>query len=211
MRYQLITLLLAIITTTGFGQKSTKIPRFFGDLVVADSSTTLMIPIRYNSDLLASSKIALWGDYYSNILFYDFITDSVKRLFKDDTFIKEFSNMNSSYYGYDRNASKPESDCRKWIFYFVKQADFDKSGRIDNTDPSILFASDRYGNDLKAITPDNENAISIDIFDKQGIAMIKMQRDFDNDKDFELNDKDYYFIRLDLNTLTLGHKIEIKK
>jgi hypothetical protein len=210
MIYKLCGFLLAIISVTGFGQTSSKIPRFFGDLVVADSSTTIMIPIRYNADLLASSKIALWGDYYANILFYDFKTDSVKRLFMEDTFIKGFSNMNSSYYGYDANASRPESDCKKWIFYFVKTTDFDKSGRIDNEDPSTLFVSDRFGNDLKAITSVNENAVSIDIFDKLGIAMIKMQRDFDNDKDFEQNDKDFYFIRLDLNTLKLGDKIEIK-
>ncbi|SDD40367.1 hypothetical protein SAMN05216323_11741 [Williamwhitmania taraxaci] len=73
----------------------------------------------------------------------------------------------------------------------------------------ILYVSDKKGNGLKPITSNYENAISIDIYDKQGFALIKLQRDLDKDNDFESDDKDYYYIRLDLNTITLGNKIEI--
>jgi len=209
MRNKLLGFIFILISLSVFGQKSDKLPRFFADPIIADSSSTLMIPTRYNADLLTSSKIALWNDYYANIIFYDFKTDSSKRLFKDDTFIKGFTNDYNSYYRYERT-NKPENISSKWIFYFVKPTDYDKSGRVDNDDPSILFVSDKYGNGLKAITPANESAVSIDIFDKQGIALIKMQRDLDKDNDFESDDKDFYYIRLDLNTITLGNKIEIK-
>ncbi len=63
---------------------------------------------------------------------------------------------------------------------------------------------------LKALTLPNENAISIDIFDKQGFALVKMQRDTNNDKNFNSKDKDYYYVRLDLNKLQFGNKIEVK-
>lgn len=36
-----------------------------------------------------------------------------------------------------------------------------------------------------------------------------MQRDMDKDNDFEYNDKEFYYIRLNLKTLELGGKIEI--
>jgi len=209
MRNKLFGLILILISATGFGQKSDKLPRYFAEPIIADSSSTLTIPTRYNSDLLSSSKIALWNDYYANIIFYDFKVDSSKRLFKDDTFIKGFTNDYNSYNLYERT-NKKENISSKWIFYFVKPTDFDKSGRVDNDDPSILFVSDKYGNGLKSITPTNENAVSIDIFDKQGFVLIKMQRDLDKDNDFESDDKDFYYIRLDLNTLTLGNKIELK-
>jgi len=209
MRNKLLGFIFISISISGFGQKSDKLPRFFADPIIADSLSTLMIPTRYNADLLSSSKIALWNDYYANIIFYDLIADSSKRLFKDDTFIKGFTNDHNSYNRYQRT-NNPENICSKWIFYFVKPADFDKSGRVDNNDPSILFVSDKYGNRLTSITPTNENAVSIDVFDKHGFALIKMQRDSDKDNDFESDDKDFYYIRLDLNTLTLGNKIEMK-
>ncbi len=209
MKNKLLLLTIISISLSGFGQKSDKIERFFSDPIIADSSSTVMIPIKYNSELMSSNKIALWNDYYANIIFYDFKADSHKKLFKEDTFIKGFTNNYNSHIYYER-PNKQEQTSSKWIFYFVKQTDFDKSGRIDNDDPSILFVSDKYGNALNAITPTNENAVSIDIFDKQGFALIKMQRDLDKDNDFDWKDKDFYYIRLDLNTLTLSKKIEIK-
>lgn len=209
MRNKLAGLILVLFTFAGFGQKSEKPPRYFGEPIIADSLSSLMIPTRYNSELLSSSKLALWNDYYANIIFYDYKEDSSIRLFENDTFIKGFTNDYNFNYRYERS-NKKENICTKWIFYFVKPTDYNRSGRVDNDDPSILFVSDKWGKGLKSITPTNENAVSIDIFDKQGFALIKMQRDVDNDNDFENDDKDYYYIRLDLNTLTLGRKIEIK-
>jgi hypothetical protein len=70
--------------------------------------------------------------------------------------------------------------------------------------------SDKQGNNLKALTAPNENVISIDIFDDQNFALIKIQRDVDYDRDFEIEDKGYYLVKVDLKTLTLGNKIELK-
>lgn len=196
------------MSISGFGQKSDKLPRYFADPILVDSSSTLMIPTRYSAELLSSNKIALWNNYYANILFYDFKTDSTKRLFKEDTFIKGFSNDNNSYYRSERT-NRPDNISSKWIFYFVKSTDYNKSGRVDNEDPTVLFVSDKHGNGLKSITLDTENTVSIDFFDKQGFALVKMQRDLDKDTDFESDDNDYYYVRLDLNTLMLGNKIEV--
>jgi hypothetical protein len=175
---------------------------------MTDSSSTLMIPTTYDVGLFSSNKIALWNNYYANIIFYDFKTDSYKRLFNNDTFIKGFTN-DYHYYRYEK-MGKPDNITSKWIFYLVKSIDSDKNGKIDNDDPSILYVSDKSGNGLKALTPENENVISIEFYDKQGFALIKMQRDLDKDNDFDSNDQDCYCIRLDLNTLTFGNKIEIK-
>lgn len=209
MKNKILGFFLVSISLSAFGQRSDKLPRVFAYPIIADSSSTMMIPTRYNADLTTSSKIALWNDYYANIIFYDFKADTSKKLFNDDTFIQAFTNHYNSYY-YNERTTKQENISSKWIFYFVKPTDYNKSGRVDGYDPSILYVSDKYGNGLKAITPANENAVSIDIFDKQGVALIKMQRDLDNDKNFKYDDKDFYYIRLDLNTLVLGNAIEIK-
>lgn len=191
-----------------YGQKSDKLPRYFAEPIGIDSTTTVMIPIRYNSDLLSSSKIALWNNFYANIIFYNFRNDSIHRLFKEDTFIQGFRS-NSSYYYYNMNQAE-KNISSDWIFYFVKTNDYNQSGRIDNDDPSIIYVSDKFGKNLKQITPGNENAVSIQIYNEQGFALIKMQRDKNEDSDFDSKDKDYYFTSLNLKNLEFGNKIEIK-
>jgi hypothetical protein len=73
-----------------------------------------------------------------------------------------------------------------------------------------LYVSDKQGNELKALTSNSENAVSIEIYEDQNFALVKMQRDEDANGDFESNDKDYYYVRLNLDNLTLGNKIEMK-
>lgn len=195
--------IFVLLSISGFGQ-SGKNMKYFADPLIADSLSSIVIPVQYDINLLNSSKL-FYGNYYSNIIFYDFKKDSSKRLFNTDTFIKGFD----SYYNYDKKY-RLDNMSSKWIFYFVKSFDYSKNGKIDSDDPYILFASDKSGNGLQSITPTDENAVSINIYDKQGFALIKMQRDLDKDGDFESDDKDYYYIRLDLNTLITGNKIEFK-
>lgn len=40
--------------------------------------------------------------------------------------------------------------------------------------------------------------------------LIKMQRDYNNDKDFTYKDKDYYYLKVDLSNFTTLSKIELK-
>lgn len=206
MKKNLLGFILLVITSTGFGQKSDKIPQFFSEPIMVDSSSTLIIPLIYKMDLFASSKIG--NDYYSNIIFYNFITDSSKRLFKEDTFIKEFRNDLNSYSRYNKIGQK-ENITQNYIFYFVK-VDYNKNGRIENDDPSVLYVSDKYGNELRTLTLENENVVSLNTYDKQGFTLLKIQVDSDLDKDFDSNDSEYYCVRLNLETLTFGNKIEIK-
>lgn len=208
MKQTLWGVFLLVLAQITVGQKSDKLPGYFTEPIGIDSTTTVMIPTRYNSDLLSSSKIALWNDFYANIIFYNFQNDSVHKLFENDTFIKGFRS-NASYFYYNMNQVE-KNISSDWIFYFVKPHDFNHSGRIDNEDPSIIYVSDKFGKSLKPITPENENAVSIEIFNEQSFAIIKMQRDHNGDRDFDHKDKDFYFISLNLKNLQLGRKIEIE-
>lgn len=208
MRKNLFGFIFILFSISGFGQSSSKLINYFADPFLTDSLSTIMIPIQIDVNIMNSSKIG-YGEYYSNVIIYDFKTDSSKRLFKDDTFIKGFQKEYDYYNRSKTNKLDYVSD--NWIFYFVKSSDYNKNGKVDSDDPFILYVSDRKGNGLKPITNNDENAISIDIYDKQGFALIKLQLDSDKDKDFESDDKDYYYIRLDLSTLSLGNKIEMKK
>jgi 5,10-methenyltetrahydromethanopterin hydrogenase len=94
-----------------------------------------------------------------------------------------------------------------WVFYFVKPADFNQSGEIDEEDATVLYVSDKFGNSLKALTSVTENAVSLEMFDQQGFALIKMQRDSNHDSKFDEKDIEWYYIRLILTNLKLGKPI----
>lgn len=207
----MIKLLFVCVTTaisiSGLAQRS-KMPMYFGEIVIIDSASVLAIPSKYNSGLLSTNKLALWDDYYANIIFYNFKTDSSRQLFPSSTFIRPFVQDRSySYADTDRRVLMS----RDWIFYFVKPVDYDESGRIDDEDPFILYVSDKQGGRLKALTPENENVVSVTLFDKLGFALVKMQRDANHDRHFKYGDKVFYYYRLDLTSLSAGRKIEIDR
>ena len=85
LKQHLMFSFFVLTAINALGQKGSKMAQYFGDPIVVDSSSTIIIPTLYNSDFLSSNKIALWGDFYANIIFYDFKTDSYKKLFESDT------------------------------------------------------------------------------------------------------------------------------
>jgi hypothetical protein len=197
---------LTIITTDGLCQKGPA--RYFGEPILTDSASTLFIPTRYNEEFLSSNKIAFWGDYYANIIAYNFQTDTYKRIFDKDTFIESLRNNDYNYS--TRTTDKIKNITKKWIFLLVKTKDTNSSGRIDEKDPSVLFAISADGQALKQLTDESENVVSFDSFEKQGFLLIKVQRDSDNDKSFKADDKEFYFKKVNLTDLALGKGIEIK-
>jgi hypothetical protein len=208
MKKIILTISLGLIMTDGLCQKGPS--RFFGEPILTDTLSTLFIPTRYNEEFLSSNKIAFWGDYYANIIVYDYKTDSYKKLFEKDTFIESFRNSSNNYGYGTRTNEKPENVTTKWVFLLVKTKDTNNSGRIDEKDPSILYAVSTNGENLKQLTDEKENVVSFSAFDKQGFILIKIQKDSDNDKSFKAEDKEFYFKKLGLTDLSLGKGIELK-
>lgn len=205
MKALLLALGLTLLLSEGHCQK--RPARYFGEPLLIDSVSTLFIPTRYNEEFLSANKIAFWGDYYANIIAYNFKTDTYKKLFDSDTFIEA---LKANYAYGPRADDKIENITSKWIFLLVKTKDTNHSGRIDEKDPSVLFAVSLDGRDLKPLTDETESVVSFDTFDKQGFALIKLQRDSDNDKSFKNEDKEFYFRKVNLTDLTLGKPIELK-
>lgn len=197
-------LVLTIHTTDGICQKGSD--RYFGEPMLTDSLTTLFIPTRYDEEFLSSNKIAYWGGYYANIVAYNFQTDTYRKIFGNDTFI-ELLQGNDYRYG---TRNKLKNITRNWIFLLVKIKDTNNNGRIDEKDPSVLFAVSPNGQTLKQLTNETENIVSFENFENQGFILIKIQRDADNDKSFKNDDKEFYFRKVSLTDLSLGKEITIK-
>jgi hypothetical protein len=194
---------LTIHAMDGFCQKSPG--RFFADPLFTDSTSTMFIPTRYNESLLSANKIALGSDYYANIVVYNFVADSYKKLFENDTFIESLWNPYTA-----RLETKIRNITSKWIFLLVKNKDTNNNGRIDERDPSVLFAVSLDGQTLKQLTDETENVVSFDTFRKQEFILLKIQKDSDHDKSFKVEDRDFYFKKVSTKDLSLGKGIEIK-
>lgn len=204
MRKTAFTLLaLIILTTDSICQKSTA--RYFGDPILTDSLSTLFIPTRYNEEFLSTNKIAFWGDYYANIIAYNFKSDTYKKLFDQDTFIESLRGVS---YG-PRTNERIKNLTSKWVFLLVKNKDTNGSGRIDERDPSILFAASGDGQLLKQVTAETENVVWYDFYDKQGFMLLKIQKDSDKDGAFRNDDREFYFKKVNLNDLSLGKGIDL--
>ena len=176
-----------------------KVTYRFDQAIVVDSASTLLLPMRQDGDLLSGGKLMLGNEGYSNIVFYNFVTDSYQRLFVDDVQILSV-----------RGNNLLKSARNKRLFYLVKDKDFNRNTRIDTKDPSILYVSDLQGKNLKALTTENEHVLQVDMYDAQGFALLHIQLDADNDGSYESEDKSFYCVKLDLSTLTLGKPIEAK-
>ena len=191
-----------------WAQPSGKGYRYFSDPIITDSSSTVVIPTTYDMELFVSNKSLTWGNYYANIVVYNFATDSYFKLFKDDTFIHAFATGANSMY---QRSEEPKLDhlSEHWIFYLVKSSDHNGNGKVDDKDPSMLYVTDRKGMGLKSLTLPNENVVSFKLYEKLGFALAKLQQDSNGDRDFQHNDKSFTMMKIDLTTLKCGNKIAL--
>jgi hypothetical protein len=205
MKYAAPLILLALLLNSYHGSaQDKKGSLYFDHPGFTDSASTIMIPIQYSEPLFTSDKLAGYGGYYANIIFYDFTTDRSHKLFEHNTYIKHFGRPNP----YNTREEKHQTE--QWIFYQVRDTNTSGNKRIDGSDPTILYISDLHGNNLKRITQADENLLSFELYEKKGFALLRMQRDVDGNGKFSADDRDYYYVRLELKGLTLGNKIEIR-
>lgn len=205
----IIVIGFAFLSNIAWSQNAGKSPQYFGDPILTDSLSTIFIPTRYSQELLSANKIALWGNYYSNIIVYDYKTDNYKKLFLSDTYIEAFKERQRFRDDIVKD-NRLSNITDNWVFLLVKNLDYNENGKIDEDDPSILFVSTIKGEDLKALTTKTINVVSIDIYNEQGFGLIKFQRDTNNDKSFKKEDNDFYFKKISLSSLIFGSAIEIK-
>jgi hypothetical protein len=192
---------LVVSSFNVFGQKGSV--RIFDDPILTDTLSTLFIPTRYNEQILSHNKIAFWGDYYANIIVYNFKTDSSKKLFLNDTYIKS---LRSDYSYGTRGYERVKNLCSGWVFLLVKPTDTNGSGRIDEDDASVLMTVSTDGRTVKQLTDGAEDVAEIIPFEKQGFILIKIQRERDQHKSIS-HGADFYFKKIDLADLTLGKTI----
>jgi hypothetical protein len=197
MKLQLV-LLLVTCSAFCFAQSDVKVkPEQVGQIDRVDSSNYFIIPIRGGEEGASNSKLLWSPGKYTNIIVYNAAKDEAKRVFGENAAI-------DAYY----EAAAAESALgERVILYKVMSNDYNGDGKKDWKDPGILWASDRKGENLKQITSENEDLEDIQIFAKDGYAMLRLSEDSNGDKTIDHKDWGTYYVKLDLKSLTLGNKI----
>ncbi len=201
----LIFLISLIISINAIAQSSYKTPKYLGDTFRLDTATAILIPIQYNNDMYQSKFD--FEAYYANFVVFNYITNTKRYIFDENKFIMRFYD---SYYTYRNNKNEiPKNITGKGLFFLVKNMESRISQKPHPAAPNVLYYCDLFGNNLKALTPSTENAYSFEVFEKFDFVLVKMQRDLNNDVDFNYKDKDFYYMKIDLSTLLPVAKIEI--
>jgi hypothetical protein len=68
MKTTFIGFVLILISTLGYGQSSSKIANYPSNPIMADSLSTIMIPVQYDVPVFTSGKLS-FIEYYANIIF----------------------------------------------------------------------------------------------------------------------------------------------
>lgn len=186
--------------------QSAKLPLIYAEPILTDSASTFFFPIQYNDVLDSENKVALLNDYYAHIIVYDFKKDTFKTIFPKNTFIEAFQLLHHSY-----NSPRERSYRNIYqdlVILCVKTTDTNLNGRIDSHDPSFLYVVNTNGDNLKLLTTTGESVVDFQVFNKQGIAVVRIQHDTNNDGNFRKEDKRFYYRTLNLATVSLGRAIE---
>jgi hypothetical protein len=204
MKYKILFIAMHVVLLTQ-AQRSYKNENSLGSPILADSASTLFIPVLYNEEILSSNKLAAWGDYYANLIVYNFVTDTPKKLFEGETFI-QFA-RGDDFYSNRQLTGKSLVQANR-IFLFVKQTDTNESGRIDEQDASVLYTISPTGENLQMLTTGKDHVVSIQVYDHAEFALVCLKKDSNRDGAFNNKDKQYYR-KLDLKTLKWGREISL--
>lgn len=202
------TLMISLCCSHALRAQSSKLP-YLDNPIILDSASSFLIPVQYDVSVFSSNKLAILGHYYANLVFYNVQSDSSKILFKKDTYIMDFR-IPFYYTKSVHDHLQGTNRTKKCVILRVKDVDYNQNGRIDSDDPDILYVTDNFGKNLRCLSTKNESVLSIQIFEKQNFALVKFQRDNNRNGKYDYRDDEYFYAKLDLTTLSLGNKIELK-
>lgn len=160
--------------------------------IIIDSSDQVMIPISTNL-LERRTKFSKDGYYsedyprYWNILFYNRKTDETRLLTEDKIRISRI------HVNKDDEYEEGSKIVKNKILYQIGDIDFNQDGKLDDKDPEYLFASENNGENLRRISPINEELQYFEVIPKSHQILIKTLRDRNQDSIFTKADESIWY------------------
>jgi hypothetical protein len=139
---------------------------------------------------------------YFNLLFYNV---------KKDTSYLFFDNERAIINEISPNVNKNGEFASRFIFYDIRNKDYNMDGKLNNKDSHHLFVSNKEGQNLIQLTPNNSQLRNWTIIKKSNIVIAKVLMDSNDDKKFD-TEKDYgdpkgdrlRLIKIDLDNVKKG-------
>jgi len=188
----------------------------FNQPVLIDSSVYVMYPLTLgkNDKFERGSFSSSSGGYtsYWNIVFYNTANDKYHLL--DDTMkMLIYSYHQGSSFGASSSPSEFSkylesgyNQVDKLIYYSITTKDFNQDGKLNSEDPSYLFITDKAGENLKQVSPDNFNVTSWKTIKGTNKILLQVIKDSNNDKKFDEQDETIQMV-YDLNINTISKVI----
>ena len=202
----LIRIFIALIACNYSYAQDCKKP-YFEDPIQVDSSNIFIIPVGSCSNITSiygNENYLPHTNDYANVVFYNSKENKSFYLLKDN-----LGKIQLGENKYMNIYSMKEYSTKKNLFFMIKMVDYNKDGVIDSDDPFYLYATDKNGNNLTQITPDNCAVISYHIYQDQNIILVKMLIDSNNDHLFTNKDNAIYY-KIDLDNLKGEKILELK-
>jgi len=109
---------------------------------------------------------------------------------------------NSSYYS-SEDSETPKIDnysSKNYIFYNMITEDFNQDKKLNYSDPTYLFITDKEGKNLKQISPSNLNVVDWKLIPKTNKIIINARKDINGNKNFEDIEDELINLEFDLNS-----------
>jgi hypothetical protein len=156
--------------------------------VVVSNSNYIMYPLALATDYTEESssfsdlsKYSRGGTIaYWNIAFYN--TDNGTYHLLDDT-RKMIVNT------FNENNLESTPALNNYIFYTLTITDFNKDGDLTNEDPEYLFVSDKNGENLLQLSPNNAKVINWQVIPNSTKIVFDIKKDSNNNKEFDNDDE----------------------
>ncbi|MFZ5554197.1 MAG: hypothetical protein ACOZCO_13855 [Bacteroidota bacterium] len=124
-----------------------------------------------------------------NLIFYNKYTGESRKLLDEKLHIISFS----IHHEFGKSV----------IMYDVVKNDYNEDKKFDRNDPVMLFISDLQGNNFIQLTPEDENYLTYFYYKESGRMLIKVCKDGDGNKKFDLYDQTL-FREVDMKKPSLG-------
>lgn len=168
-----------------------------------DSSGVLIYPLMTKESQYegrkASYKEMPYNEYW-NLIFYDSKTKDIHLLTNQKMIILDY-NYKGNY-----EDEKEFFFSTKYIFYTIRVDDFNKDKLLTEQDPKYLFISDKFGNNLKQISPKNYNLNSWRYVKSSNKVIMTVEMDSDGNSVFDRTDEITSF-EIDLERDSLASEI----
>ena len=170
-----------------------------------DSSGIVVFPLQIgkteNSGLKGSFDSEK-RDAYWNMIFYNTNTGEKHWLSDKKMPILNYETNYSNSYISSKDTQNLHIDnysSKNYIFYNMITEDFNQDKKLNYSDPTYLFISDKEGKNLKQISPNNLNVVDWKLIPKANKIIINARKDINGNKNFEDDDDEIVSLEYDLN------------